>query len=224
MNSIKESIESNNKFRFLEKVTTSFGYFIPLLFRNIPIKIQTPILNISSKLKSESNNTLSLNFSNYENNNTSEGFFTFIDSIEEIVQDYLLEKNILEYIPFVLQKNNYYRFKLPINYKDKKCNFNCYDHNKGIIDLSNDVIYDYLRNDTQVKLIIKCYGIYYQESNQKYGLLWKIEQMKILPFERNITNYFDDISTEFENYSIIGNEEMLNSIKNLSDTLDTESK
>ena len=208
-----------NIFSTLEKKNTSFGFFIPVLFRNIPIKIQTPLLNVSSKIKIINEHEMSVKFTNNSVCKESLGFSSFIDSIEEYVQNYLLEKNIVDYIPFLFQKNDYYRFTLPIMSNNNTFKFKCYDQDKNLLDLSNNQIYTYLRKDSTVKLIMKCYGIYYNKENKKYGLLWNIEQIKVLPFERN-TNYFDNLSEDFENYSIIGNEKIFNSIKNMSKTLE----
>ena len=209
-----------NVFSTLEKIDTSFGFFIPVLFKNIPIKIQTPLLNVSSKIKTIDEYEMSVKFTNNSVCKESLGFSSFIDSIEEYVQNFLLEKDIVDYIPFLFQKNDYYRFTLPIIRKNNTFKFTCYDQDKNLLDLSDNQIYTYLRKDSTVKLIMKCYGIYYNKHNNKYGLLWKIEQIKVLPFERNI-NYFDNLSEDFENYSIIGNEKIFNSIKNMSKTLES---
>tara|TARA_B100000795_G_C22729884_1_gene410928 strand:- start:12 stop:689 length:678 start_codon:yes stop_codon:yes gene_type:complete len=223
MNISRPSKSQNTKLlTTLGKVDTSFGYFIPILYQNIPIKIQTPIMTILSNNIDEAN-IMTVNLGNNGLSTESARFSTFIDSIEKYAQNYLFEKKIVEYVPFLITMENYYRFKLPINYTNQQCLFDCYDEKKNHIDLSDGKIQTQLRKDSNIKLILKCYGIYYKKKTNKYGLLWNIEQVKILPFERTTCNYFDNLCEEFENYSIIGNESMLDSIKQLSNQLKEDS-
>lgn len=187
-----------SEIKFSKTKSSSGRRFILAYYNKKILGIKFPSLRIPFDSRVNQFGQLELNVSLGNN----EVLINKIKDLDTQMQDFCKTNNwfteevIPSYTPMLKEANNgnfppTIKFKVPN--KDNIIKTIFYDENKQVIDIKNEnQVVDLMTKGTRIQSAIECVGVWFNDN--KYGLAWKAEQIRVMSKPEENVNVNEDYS------------------------------